>query len=135
MSTANLPLVMLIDDNDIDLFLNKKFLRVAGITDNTISFASAREALDYIIQHVGNQEKMPEYILLDIQMPEINGFQFLEMLANTPEVQGMTSKIIMLSSTTDPIDLTRAHDDAKVVNILCKPLNPNALKDLIAKCA
>lgn len=135
MNALNTPLVMLVDDNDIDLFLNKKFLRVAGITDNTISFNSALEALNYLKHNANFPEKIPSIILLDIQMPIINGFQFLELFEEVPQHVREATSIYMLSSTTDPVDIERAQDSHNVVNILCKPLDPMALKTVLSKVA
>lgn len=131
MQTTDLPLVMLIDDSDIDLFLNKKFLSLAGISDNTISFLSAREALDYIEAHADDPHKIPAVILLDIQMPEINGFQFLELYGKVPEKVQSKTKVVMLSSTIDPIDLERARNNKYVLDILKKPLDANTLKEVL----
>ena len=122
---------MLIDDSDIDLFLNKKFLSLAGISDNTISFLSAREALDYIEAHADDPHKIPAVILLDIQMPEINGFQFLELYGKVPEKVQSKTKVVMLSSTIDPIDLERARNNKYVLDILKKPLDANTLKEVL----
>ena len=135
MSAFNTPLVMLVDDNDIDLFLNKKFLRVAGITDNTISFNSALEALNYLKHNANFPEKLPSIILLDIQMPIINGFQFLELFEEIPHQVRESVSIYMLSSTTDPIDIECALDNPNVVNLLCKPLDPLALKTVLSRVA
>lgn len=131
MSATNQPLVMMIDDNEIDLFVSKKFLRISGITDNTISFLSAKDALDYIAANATVLEKLPKLILLDIQMPEINGFRFLELFQNTPESAQHEMKIIMLSSTLDPLDIEKARNNRFVVDILKKPLDPVALKEAL----
>ena len=131
MSATNQPLVMMIDDNEIDLFVNKKFLRISGITDNTLSFLTAKDALDYISANAGTPEKLPKLILLDIQMPEINGFRFLELFQNTPESVQHEMKIIMLSSTLDPLDIEKARNSRFVMDILKKPLDPAALKEAL----
>ncbi|MDZ4844683.1 MAG: response regulator [Chitinophagales bacterium] len=131
MTTTNQPLVMMIDDNEIDLFVNKKFLRVSGITDNTISFISAKDALNYISANATTPEKLPKLILLDIQMPEINGFRFLELFQDAPESAQHEMKIIMLSSTLDPLDIEKARCNRFVVDILKKPLDPAALKEAL----
>ena len=129
--TTDLPLVMLVDDSDIDTFLNKKFLSIAGITDNTISFLSAQEALDYISINADNPEKLPPFILLDVQMPEINGFQFLDLYDSVPEKAQDKTRIVMLSSTIDPIDLDRARNNKHVIDILKKPLDTGALIEVL----
>jgi len=125
---ATAPLVMMVDDSEIDLFVNRKFLRVAGITDNTVSFLSAKDALAYLSENAGLPEKFPKVILLDIQMPEINGFQFLERYQDAAGSSAGETKIIMLSSTVDPVDINRARANPFVLDILKKPLDPAQLK-------
>lgn len=132
MTEVKAPYIMLVDDSDIDLFLNKKFLRVSGITDNTISFLSAKEALNHLGTHAASNEQIPDFLLLDIQMPHINGFQFLDEFVGLPETVQSKVKIVMLSSTLDPVDLDRAHANNAVADILKKPLDPEELKKVIA---
>lgn len=133
MSITNKNMVMLVDDNQVDLFLNKKFLDISGISDEIISFLSAREALNYLEENAKCVEKLPVLILLDVKMPDINGFQFLDHFKKMQSILTKEIKIIMLSSTIDPVDLNRAHDNEFVFDILTKPLNPNALKELLKK--
>lgn len=130
MSAAKL--FMLVDDNDIDIFLNKKLLRTAGITENTVAFHSAKEALDYLSENASIAEKLPAVILLDVLMPEVTGFQFLELFEKLPDSAKGVSKIVMLSSTIDPNDLERARSNRHVVDILKKPLDPVVLKQALA---
>ncbi len=124
-------LFMLVDDNDIDIFLNKKLLRTAGITENTVAFHSAREAFNYLEENISVPEKLPSVILLDVLMPEVNGFQFLELYENLPETAKSASKIVMLSSTIDPKDLEKARSNMHVLDILKKPLDPAVLKQAL----
>lgn len=131
MNATEQPLVMMIDDNEMDLFVNKKFLRVSGISENTVSFQSAKDALEYINTNVNSPEKLPKLILLDVQMPEITGFGFLELFQGVPDSVKTNMKIVMLSSTVDPQDIEKARSFAVVVDILKKPLNPAALKALL----
>jgi len=123
---------MLVDDNDIDIFLNKKLLRTTGITENTVAFHSAKEALDYLSENANIPEKLPSVILLDVLMPEVTGFQFLELFEKLPDSVKGVSKIVMLSSTIDPNDLERARSNRHVVDILKKPLEPVVLKQALA---
>ncbi len=64
-------------------------------------------------------------------MPEINGFRFLELFQNAPESVQHEMKIIMLSSTLDPLDIEKARNNRFVVDILKKPLDPVALKEAL----
>ena len=128
MKLSNDSFFMLIDDNEIDLFLNKRFLSLSGISDRCISFTSAIYALDYLHQYIHQPEFLPEIILLDIQMPEMDGFEFLHVLQRDPNLVNLSSRIILLSSTTDPKDIQRAENNGRVSGILSKPLNTEELK-------
>lgn len=131
MKTIDKPLIMMIDSNDIDLFLNKQLIDVSGISDNIISFQSAREGLDYLRENSYQPENLPTVILLDIQMPEIDGIQFLELFDDIDESVQDAVKIIILSSSLDGSDVNRAHDNKHVVDILKKPLDPGELKGIL----
>lgn len=131
MTKVENPLVMLVDDSKVDLFLNQKFLDVSHITNNVIPFLSARKALQYLEDNMDETEKLPLLILLDVKMPDINGFQFLDHFNKMHKNLEQDIKIIMLSSTIDPVDLDRARDNDHVFDILRKPLNPNQLKELL----
>lgn len=125
------PLVMLVDDSKVDLFLNQKFLDVSNITNNILPFLSARKALQYLEDNMNCPEKLPLLILLDVKMPDINGFQFLDHFNKMHNSLERDIKIIMLSSTIDPKDLDRAKANQHVFDILRKPLNPSKLKELL----
>lgn len=125
-------LFMLVDDNDVDLFLNKKLLRTGGITENTIAFHSAQDALNYLRENANRPNNLPSVILLDVLMPEMNGFQFLEMFEKLPESVKSIMKIVMLSSTIDPVDLERARANRYVVEIMRKPLDTARLRQVLA---
>ena len=68
----------LIDDSAFDLFIYEKLLIKSGITNSVKTFNSARDALKHLI---GQAESLPDIIiLLDLQMPDMNGFEFIEVL-------------------------------------------------------
>lgn len=135
MKATDQPLVMLIDDNDIDLFLNRKFLRVADVTDNVLSFQAAAQALDFLQDHADDRSRLPSYILLDIQMPEVDGFKFLELYEALPDSVKEHTEVFMLSSSVDPGDIARASENPYVVKILQKPLDPAELKVVLRRVA
>ena len=70
--------VMLIDDNSLDNFINKKLLESNGFTDETEAFESAEKALEKLKSSA--TDELPDVIFLDIMMPGMDGFQFLDEL-------------------------------------------------------
>ena len=120
---------ILIDDSEFDLFLNKEFLLLSGITGPVESFDSATDALAFIIKE--GDEVKDSVILLDIHMPIMNGFEFLEKFELFPEHIKSRFKVFMVSSTLDVKDREQAKNSKIVIDLLPKPLNVKLLKDKI----
>ena len=124
-------IVMLIDDNDIDLKINGKIVAITKLFDDVIVCRSGEEAITYLKQHLTSPEKLPDLILLDIQMPEMNGFEFLDHYKKLPVSLTDTCVVVMLSSTLDFSDIQRAEANPYVVKLLKKPLIPQVLVQVV----
>ncbi|MCE6989498.1 response regulator [Dyadobacter sp. CY323] len=116
----------LIDDSAFDLFIYEKLLIKSGITESVRTFNSAREALKHLANHGST---LPEIIiLLDLQMPDMNGFEFIDEFDLLPEAVKAQIKIFMLSSTIDTRDIEKAKASPHIIDLLPKPLEVNFLK-------
>jgi len=114
--------VMLIDDNIIDLKINSKIILITKLFDDIIACQSAEEALSFFGKHLHQAEKLPHLILLDIQMPEMDGFDFLDRYKNFPSAVTDNCLVVMLSSTLDFGDIKKAEANPHVIRLLKKPL-------------
>jgi len=123
------PYIILVDDNEIDLFLHEKLIRLSGISDHIDRFISARDALDFIRQ----KGPLPDIILLDIQMPDLDGFDFLAHYDQIEHIDRENTSIFMVSSSLDFGDISKAKANPLVKSFIKKPLNVKELKDEIAK--
>jgi YesN/AraC family two-component response regulator len=85
---------------------------------------SVKEAISYL------SDSIPDLIFLDLNMPVMNGWDFLEHFTTKIHKQGKQIKIIILSSTVDPSDYLRAKKYEVVIHFLSKPLTVEMLKDL-----
>jgi two-component system nitrate/nitrite response regulator NarL len=117
--------VLLIDDNALDNFVNKKLIEMNNFAASTDSFESAQAALDYLKKE--KNENLPDIIFLDIMMPGMDGFQFLDAYEFLNETIHSKCKIIMLSTSDSFKDLNRANKNRFVHKFLNKPLNENVL--------
>lgn len=124
-------IVMLIDDNDIDLKINEKVVGITKLFDDVIVCRSGQEALSYLKSNLTSPELLPDFILLDIQMPEMNGFEFLDQYKKLPGSFTEVCVIAMLSSTLDFSDIQRAEANPYVVKLLKKPLMPKVLTEVV----
>jgi len=127
MSDHKFKLIMLIEDSNIDNFINAKVLELTHFAEKVITKLSAMSALSYFQNNVDSESDIPDVIFLDIRMPEMDGFQFLEAFENLPEYIRNKPKIIMLSSSIDTLDQSRALHNKLVHSYISKPLTKDNL--------
>lgn len=123
--------VLLIDDNDIDLKINAKVINLSNFFDEIILCQSGEEGLNYINKNLDHPELLPDFILLDIQMPEMDGFEFLEIYKDLPKSFLNHCKLAILSSTLDFGDIKKSEANPLVIKLLKKPLYPHELRELL----
>ncbi len=115
--------IMLVDDNSIDNFINKQLMESCGFAGEVMVCQSAKEGL----QHLMTGKNLPQVIFLDINMPEMTGFDFLEAMMQLPEIVKHHCRVIMLSTSESFKDLNRANKNQFVRKFLNKPLTVEIL--------
>ena len=124
----HLQKVLLVDDNPIDNFVSRKMVEKSGIANEIFTLTSAMEALDYLRAHQPHQ--LPDVIFLDINMPIMSGFDFLEEFIKLDPAIQAHCRIFVLSSSTDSLDRERANQNPFVQKMITKPLEFNFLQTL-----
>lgn len=126
--------VMLVDDNEIDNLINQKMLEATAVCERIYLHTGAKSAIEFLknIDKVAddNPDIIPEVIFLDIDMPLMDGFQFLDQFENLSDRIRAKSKIVMLTSSINPQDVSRSRKSSYVKKYLNKPLTQDALKKL-----
>jgi len=123
-------IVMVIDDNPIDRFVVERIVLNLQYAKEVLSQDGARSAMEYLTENQNNLDKIPSIILLDINMPEIDGFGFLDMFEGLNDDIKAHCKIVMLTSSMNDKDYNRAFSYKSVINFLHKPLSEEKLKEI-----
>lgn len=119
---------VLIDDSDIDLFIQRRFLEVYQFSKKLISYKSAEEALAWL--KAVNGEGPPDIIFLDLNMPNVDGFGFLEGFKTLPEKVQSKSRIVVLTSSNSQKDRDQVFSYKNVIQFVTKPLKQSDIEEL-----
>jgi len=127
--------VMLIDDNEIDNLINQKMIESIDLAENIFIHSGAKSALEYLknIEKIktGAESFLPELIFLDIDMPLMDGFQFIDEFEKLAEVTKNYCKVILLTSSLDPKDIAKSKKNSYILKYLNKPLTQENLRKFI----
>ena len=127
MRKRHVDLVFLIDDSEIDLFIQKRFLEVCEFADQVVMYRSADDAFAAL---QGPESPAPDVIFLDLNMPESDGFFFLENFVKLAPDVVKKSKIVVLSSSESSKDREYAFSFQNVIHFIPKPLKQSDIEDL-----
>lgn len=124
---------LLIDDDDIGLFLTERLLKREDVFDKVTAFSSAEDALTFL-QHAPDNE-LPRVVFLDLNMPVMDGWEFLDALRpQEARLQGRCL-IYILTSSLAQSDTSRAQEFALVAGLLHKPIDSVQIQTVLATLA
>ncbi|MBX2966176.1 MAG: response regulator [Cyclobacteriaceae bacterium] len=118
---------ILIDDSEIDLFIQRRFLEVYAFTNNITAYKSAQEAIEALQQP---DARVPDIIFLDLNMPNIDGFGFLQNFDSFAPAVREHCKIVVLTSSNNKKDKDEALKYSNVVHYITKPFKQSDIDDL-----
>jgi CheY-like chemotaxis protein len=122
--------VLLIDDNEIDSYIAQHIIAKNKMPEKISVMSSAIEALEFLAILKKNGEEFPDYIFLDIRMPEMNGFGFLEEFNKISKVFIAHCSVIMLTSSSHERDRQHSFQYPFVKKFITKPLSFDLLEDV-----
>lgn len=123
--------VMLIDDDSATNFLHSHVLKNENFSENIIIRENGRDALNYLLHPDNENCETPDAIFLDLNMPLMDGWQFIEEYKNLFTEKKRNIKLFILTNSDNPDDIDRAKRIDEVAAYQRKPLLPNDLDELL----
>ncbi|HWZ34565.1 MAG TPA: response regulator [Mucilaginibacter sp.] len=123
--TGSYHTCLLVDDNYIDNFITRRLLESSKFAENIVVTESPAEAISML--ETGTVK--PDVIFLDIRMPQMNGFEFLDAFDKL-DIDKADIKVFLLSSSFDPTDIRRSSDNKYITQFIHKPLTHKILEEL-----
>jgi CheY-like chemotaxis protein len=124
--------VCLIDDDKIYQFTARKILESTGLAKNILSFYNGKEAIGFFQEKQNNsKDELPDVIFLDINMPVMNGWQFLDEYQKLNSSLKSAITIYMVSSSVDDSDIQKSKEYSTVAEYIVKPITRIRYQQLI----
>jgi CheY-like chemotaxis protein len=126
--------VLCVDDDDITLLLNKLVIKKAEFSTDIVTAINGKDALDFYesIVSKGEISIYPEFIFLDINMPILSGWEFLDRFLISYYSHFPNTRVVILSSSVNPEDYEKARQYDIVIDFYSKPLSKDQLEKLMS---
>ena len=124
--------ILLIDDDEITNFINEHLLQEMSVATEILIATNGKEGLDLIQARCQDQKSCPDLILLDIKMPVMNGFEFLEEYQNMDVPNRPQTVVVMLTSSSNSKDIEQANQ-SDIATYINKPLTEQKISTIITE--
>lgn len=115
-------LVLLVDDDEIYKFIGSKIIESTNLVKRIKTFSNGEEAINFLKSNSKNVDLLPEIILLDLNMPIMDGFEFLEKYILLEPKLGKKITIYIVSSSVSPADIEKINQISEVSDYIIKPI-------------
>ena len=126
-----MAIIALVDDDSIFQFTATRLLESSKLAQNILHFENGAEALTFLREKALQKEFLPDYLFLDINMPFVDGWMFLEDFTTLKSSLAKDISIYMVSSSIDPRDLNRAKGFVEVTDFIIKPISLERFQELL----
>jgi CheY-like chemotaxis protein len=123
----------IVDDDEIYTFLVKKTVAQTNLVGTIKVFENGLDAINFLKKNRANRDTLPEIILLDLSMPIMDGWEFLEEYSLLSPKLGIKITIYIISSSISPYDIARAKSISFVTDFIIKPISKEKLIEIFKK--
>lgn len=126
-----IEILALVDDDDTFVYITKKVIEKNSDVREIKTFSNGLDALNFLKENINDKYQLPEIIFLDLSMPIMDGWQFLDGFENIKSPNTKKIIIYICSSSISPYDLERAKNINAVKDYIVKPITKDKLIEII----
>ena len=126
-----IKLILLVDDDEATNFLHKIMINDAGCAQGIHVAKNGKEAIEYLTNAIEGKYPQPDLIFLDINMPVMNGWEFLDEYQKLSDEQKAKMVLVMLTTSINPDDYEKSKDYPDVAGFRNKPLSADLIKEIV----
>lgn len=131
MQSAKLH-ILLVDDDRIYQFAARKTIEATGFADKIMIYSNGEEAINYLKLHLADGPLLPDVIFLDVNMPIMNGWEFLEEYSHLKQRLSKPVLIYVVSSSVDEFDVSKSRQYDTVKGYIVKPVLREKFRQILA---
>ncbi|MFD1062388.1 two-component system response regulator [Winogradskyella litorisediminis] len=138
MINSKIKLACIIDDDSIYVNIISKIIDAKKLAENLLIFENGKSGIDYfetLLQNFSNELDIPEIILLDINMPIMDGWEFIERFTKIKNKFNTPITLYVVSSSINKVDIEKANSLSSVESYLVKPVKISELEAVFTKTA
>jgi CheY-like chemotaxis protein len=124
------PTICIVDDDSINRFIFSKTIETQKLSDKVLTFSNGQLAIAFLLDNISQTSNLPDILFIDINMPIMNGWQFIEEYMKIKLKIKKKIMIYLLSASLNPIDLARSKEIDGISGHIIKPINPEKLKEI-----
>jgi two-component system chemotaxis response regulator CheY len=124
--------VAVVDDDDTFQFITLKAIRSIASNNNVLQFLSGIDAIKFLSDNAHLPESLPDVLLIDINMPVLDGWMFMDEFSALKNKINKPISIFMVSSSIDTNDIARAKQNKNIADYLMKPISVEKFRELLA---
>ncbi|PIB36313.1 hypothetical protein BFP72_13375 [Reichenbachiella sp. 5M10] len=124
--------VAVIDDDQVFQLIIKKQIEMKNFDCEILSFYNGQEAFDFFKANADDAEKLPDLVMLDVNMPVKNGWDFLQDYQTLPAEMRKKISLYMVTSSVIQSDIDKANDNENIISFVSKPITNEKLEEVFA---
>ncbi len=124
---------LIIDDSEIDVLVNRRLMELTRFASDIIVTTTGEQAIHLLKEECANSSHAPDWIFLDMHLPGMSGYEFIDEFKRLPDFITHKTKIMVLSVFNKPEHIKKIFENCFVAGQIEKPLTQQALKDIAHK--